>query len=203
MERVMFPAAELFGQNARFSRTEPCRSPTPTSPAPAWFAMPPSSRPTAARSTPPSSRCDALSVHHSTNGVGTLFTTAPPPAAEPGSGSCAGSEPPLRRCSRRPAAGRTRLAAGSPVWVANSIVVLCEHDVTGGDLGQSFRADGRKLTKERRCAPTSVHVRRIPRSRSPDLAFNFTGMRSPHDDLRVPSSSATRKRSRGRSSCSS
>ena len=30
----MFPAAELFGQNARFSRTEPCRSPTPTSPAP-------------------------------------------------------------------------------------------------------------------------------------------------------------------------
>ena len=46
----MFPAAELFGQNARFSRTEPCRSPTPTSPAPAWSAMPPSSGPTAARS---------------------------------------------------------------------------------------------------------------------------------------------------------
>ena len=43
----MFPAAELFGQNARFSRTEPCRSPTPTSPAPAWSAMPRSSRPTA------------------------------------------------------------------------------------------------------------------------------------------------------------
>ena len=63
---------ELAGQNARFSRTEPCRSPTPTSPDPAWSAMPPSSRPTAARSTPPSSRCDALSVHHSTNGVGTL-----------------------------------------------------------------------------------------------------------------------------------
>ena len=28
------------------------------------------------------------------------------------------------------------------------------------------------------CAPTSVHVRRIPRSRSPDRAFNFTGMRT-------------------------
>ena len=37
----MIPAAELFGQNARLSRTEPCRSPTPTSPAPAWSAMPP------------------------------------------------------------------------------------------------------------------------------------------------------------------
>ena len=44
MERVVFHAAEVFGQNARFSRTEPCRSPTPTSPAPAWFAMPPSSK---------------------------------------------------------------------------------------------------------------------------------------------------------------
>ena len=55
--------------------------------------------------------------------------------------------------------------------------VLCEHDVTGGDLEQPFRADGRKLTNERRYAPTSVHVRRIPPSRSPDLAFNFTGMR--------------------------
>ena len=32
----MFPAAEVLGPNARFSRTEPCRSPTPTSPALAW-----------------------------------------------------------------------------------------------------------------------------------------------------------------------
>ena len=30
-ERVMFPAAELFGQNGRLFLTEPCRSPTPTS----------------------------------------------------------------------------------------------------------------------------------------------------------------------------
>ena len=34
MECIVFHAAELFGQNARFSRTEPCRSPTPTSPRP-------------------------------------------------------------------------------------------------------------------------------------------------------------------------
>ncbi len=52
MECVVFHAAELFGQIARFSRTEPCRFPTPTSPAPAWSAMPTSSRPTAARSLP-------------------------------------------------------------------------------------------------------------------------------------------------------
>ena len=31
----MFPAAELFGQNAPLFLTESCRSPTPTSPAPA------------------------------------------------------------------------------------------------------------------------------------------------------------------------
>ena len=56
--RVMFPAAELFGQNARFPRTEPCRSPTPTSPAPAWSAMAPPSRPTAARSRTRSPSCE-------------------------------------------------------------------------------------------------------------------------------------------------
>ena len=33
-ERVMFHAAELFGQNGRLCLTESCRSPTPTSPAP-------------------------------------------------------------------------------------------------------------------------------------------------------------------------
>ena len=32
---AMFPAAELFGQNAPLFLTESCRSPTPTSPAPA------------------------------------------------------------------------------------------------------------------------------------------------------------------------
>ena len=39
MERVVFHVAEVFGQNARLSRTEPCRSPTRTSPALAWSAM--------------------------------------------------------------------------------------------------------------------------------------------------------------------
>jgi len=34
-ERVLFPAAEPFGQNAPLFLTESCRSPTPTSPAPA------------------------------------------------------------------------------------------------------------------------------------------------------------------------
>jgi hypothetical protein len=35
MERVVFPAAEVFGQNAFLFLTGSCRSPTPTSPAPA------------------------------------------------------------------------------------------------------------------------------------------------------------------------
>ena len=46
------------------------------------------------------------------------------------------------------------------------------------------KTDGRKPTEERRCAPTSVHVRRNPCSRSPDPAFNFTGIRT-----RVPGAS--------------
>ena len=37
MECVVVHAAELFGHDARFSRTEPCRFPTPTSPAPGWY----------------------------------------------------------------------------------------------------------------------------------------------------------------------
>ena len=67
---------------------------------------------------------------------------------------------------------------GVPFGLPFPSMYSCEHDVTDRDLEQPFRADGRKLTKERRYAPTSVHVRRIPRSRSPDLAFNFTGMRN-------------------------
>ena len=52
-------------------------------------------------------------------------------------------------------------------------------------LYSSNTTSRRKPTEERRCAPTSVHVRRIPCSRSPDSAFNFTGIRSTrtkHDD---------------------
>ena len=40
-----------------------------------------------------------------------------------------------------------------------------------------------ETTDQRRCAPTSVHVRRNPCSRSPDPAFNFTGMRSDRASL--------------------
>ena len=34
MERVLFPATKLFGQNVRLCLTAPCRSPIPTSLAP-------------------------------------------------------------------------------------------------------------------------------------------------------------------------
>ena len=51
-------------------------------------------------------------------------------------------------------------------------------DVTGRISNTRCEADGRKLTEERPYAPTSVHVRRNPCSRSPDSAFNFTGMRN-------------------------
>ena len=98
------------------------------------------------------------------------------PRRTPASGSCAGSEPPSRRCSRRRPRGELAWPQGGPFGLPFPSLYSCEHDVTGEDLEQPFRADGRKLTKERRYAPTSVHVRRIRRSRSPDLAFNFTGM---------------------------
>ena len=38
--------------------------------------------------------------------------------------------------------------------------------------------DGRRLTDNRRFAPTSVHLRRNPRSRSAESVFNFSGIRS-------------------------
>ena len=38
--------------------------------------------------------------------------------------------------------------------------------------------DGRRLTDTRRFAPTSVHLRRNRRSRSPESVFNFNGIRS-------------------------
>ena len=38
--------------------------------------------------------------------------------------------------------------------------------------------DGRRLTDKRRFAPTSVHLRRNPRSRSAESVFNFSGIRS-------------------------
>ena len=58
------------------------------------------------------------------------------------------------------------------------IVVLFEHDVTGRTRAPPAKPMGRKLAEERRCAPTSVHVRQNRCSRSPDSAFNFTGMRN-------------------------
>ncbi len=72
-ERVLFPAAELFGQNVRLFLTESCRPPTPT-----CFVMSArssgrtSSSTARSRSTPPSSRCASLSVYFNTNLVGTL-----------------------------------------------------------------------------------------------------------------------------------
>ena len=44
--------------------------------------------------------------------------------------------------------------------------------------------DGRRLTDTRRFAPTSVHLRRNRRSRSPESVFNFNGIRS-HQHLEI------------------
>ena len=106
------------------------------------------------------------------------FTTSPRPAADPGFRVVRRLGAAVAPLQSPAAAGRTRGRRGVPFGLPFPSLYSCEHDVTGADLEQPFRADGRKLTKERRYAPTSVHVRRIPRSTSPDLAFNFTGMRS-------------------------
>ena len=57
-----------------------------------------------------------------------------------------------------------RCSIRSAIW----IVVLLEHDLTGGISNARCKADGRRLTDERRCAPAS-------RSRSPDSAFTIAG----------------------------
>ena len=49
-----------------------------------------------------------------------------------------------------------------------------EHHATGRISSTRCDTDGRELTDERRCAQTSVHVRRNLRSRSSESAFTFT-----------------------------
>ena len=65
-----------------------------------------------------------------------------------------------------------------PIRSTGTLVCTLEHDVTGRISSTRCETDGRKLTEQRRYAPTSVHVRRNPCSRSPDLVFTFTGLRS-------------------------
>ena len=64
-----------------------------------------------------------------------------------------------------------------PIRSTGTLVCTLEHDVTGRISSTRCETDGRKLTEQRRYAPTSVHVRRNPCSRSPDLVFTFTGLR--------------------------
>ena len=75
MECVMFHATELYGQNDRLFRTEPCRSSTLIL-ACASVANPVISHGLPPRRTscsaPPSSRCAALSVYFNTNLGSTL-----------------------------------------------------------------------------------------------------------------------------------
>ncbi len=88
-----------------------------------------------------------------------------------------------------------------PVRSTGKTVVLFEHDITGGISNTRCEADGRKLTDERRCAPTS-------RSRSPESAFTIPGFgvqlhrnahqrsngpsRLPHEMMRAREGYATR-----------
>ena len=65
-----------------------------------------------------------------------------------------------------------------PIRSTGTLVCTLEHDVTGRISSTRCETDGRKLTEQRRYAPTSVHVRRNPCSRSPDLVFTFTGLRT-------------------------
>ncbi len=61
---------------------------------------------------------------------------------------------------------------------------------TAGKISKTRRhRDGRRLTDNRRFAPTSVHLRRNPRSRSAESVFNFTGIRSGVSCVATPRSS--------------
>ena len=73
-----------------------------------------------------------------------------------------------------------------PIRSTGTLVCTLEHDVTGRISSTRCETDGRKLTEQRRYAPTSVHVRRNPCSRSPDLVFTFTGLRSRSGGSRSP-----------------
>ena len=55
-----------------------------------------------------------------------------------------------------------------PIRSTGTLVCTLEHDVTGRISSTRCETDGRKLTEQRRYAPTSVHVRRNPCSRSPE-----------------------------------
>ena len=77
--------------------------------------------------------------------------------------------------------GRQRQRVYHTVWTpqtaptrSTGTLFTLEHDATGRISSTRCDTDGRELTDERRCAPTSVHVRRNLRSRSPESVFTFT-----------------------------
>ena len=75
--------------------------------------------------------------------------------------------------------GGRRVCHGAPATaVQDQIVVLFEHDVTGRISCTRGENGGRKPTEERRCAPTSVPLRRNQCSRSPESVFHFSEIRS-------------------------
>ena len=61
------------------------------------------------------------------------------------------------------------------------IIFMHKHDNASRISKTRDDRDGRRLTNTRRFAPTSVHLRRNRRSRSPESVFNFSGIRMQTD----------------------
>ena len=91
----------------------------------------------------------------------------------------------VRTPRRTTAPGR---AFPTPLWTAHTTrrpqapqaVIICLHKHDNASRISKTRddRDGRRLTDTRRFAPTSVHLRRNRRSRSPESVFNFSGIRT-------------------------
>ena len=96
------------------------------------------------------------------------LTTSPRPRRTPASGSCAGPEPPSRRCSRRRPRGELAWPQGKPVWVAISIVVpLCT---------RRHRRGSRTAVSSRwEETDQGTSLRSDERLRSPDSPFTIPG----------------------------
>ena len=69
--------------------------------------------------------------------------------------------------------GRRGCHGAAATAAQDQIVVPFEHDVTGRISCTWGETGGRKPTEERRCAPTSVSLRRNQCSRSPESVFHF------------------------------
>ena len=108
----------------------------------------------------------------------------------------------VRTPRRTTAPGR---AFPTPLWTAHTTrrpqapqaVIICLHKHDNASRISKTRddRDGRRLTDTRRFAPTSVHLRRNRRSRSPESVFNFSGIRTQGLNSTVPPSIAATRRS--------